>query len=146
MKKISILLTITLLAMASFISCQKDDEGGGNIKKGKLSGSSWVYKSSYTDSSGGGTEDTFTFKFTSNKEGTVTQTGWYRTYDYTKKKLGPKQNVNRSQNFTYTYSPEIREGIMTFSTQGIFSKGNQTFSISDDFTEMKKGNTKYKRQ
>ena len=151
MKKIIILLAMTFLAMSSFVSCNKDgdDDGGSsdsNIKKGKLSGSSWVYNDSYSSSTGGN-EYTFTFRFTSDKEGTATQTGWYQVIDASTWKLKPKQNVNRSQDFTYTYSSNSKEGVITFSSGGIFTKGTHSFSISDDFTEMKMGGSaRYKRQ
>ena len=136
---------MTLVALLGvsvvFMSCSKED----NVKKGKLSGSSWVYKDSYS-SSVSSYDYTYTFKFTSDKSGVATRKGWIQVINAATWTLKPKEDVDQSQNFTYEYFPEFQHGFITFASKGIYTVGTHEFFISDDFKEIRWGSTVYKLQ
>ena len=110
------------------------------IEKGKLSGSSWVKEDTY---SGGASnyEYTYTIKFNSNEIGKYTKTGWFQVRDAATWKMGPKNQVTESKDFTYIYSHELKEGVIEYS-----SKSKIIFSISDDFQKMIYGGVAYTRK
>ena len=141
MKNNLFLMTIIglLIVSSGFMSCSKED----NVQKGKLSGSIWEFQESHS-SSVGAYEYTYTFKFTSDKAGILTKSGWYQTINAATWTMGPKQNVDDSQNLTYIYAPELQQGVITTTNKSILTKGDHIFSISDNFREMQLGNKTFK--
>ena len=136
MKK-TILFSILILSTL-FTACNDDNDA--DVKKGKLSGSSWVAKNSFSSTTGNN-EYTYTITFTSDEIGKRTEIGWYQVINAATWQMGPKQQVDKSSNFTYVYSPELRTGVIEYS-----SKNKVIFSISDDFKELIYGSTTYTRK
>ncbi len=135
MKKNVLLSTILLVFAIGFISCENENKEKDKIKEGNLSGSTWSNSVEYSGSISG-YNYMYTFKFTSETAGTVTRTGWAMVN-------GKRQDVNDSQSFVYIYSPELRQGVITFTSGGIYKTGNYIFSISDDFREMDLGSNTF---
>ena len=110
-----------LMTMAAFTSCNDED----SIKKGNLSGTTWVRQVS-DKSSVLERNETFTIKFTSKKEGTFSHTGSSKVYSYSDKKW-KTTNYNDNDKFTYLYADEIKDGYWEYAS------GNKViFSISSD--------------
>ena len=129
MRKV-ILSMLAISAIAIFFGCDKEEQL--NIESGNLSGSRWVREYKY-DGPVSRTEETYTVKFTSTTAGTRTRTGWYQTWQYSQGGSGgwsQRQTVNETDNFTYIYAPELRQGVITMNNR------DYIFSISENYKEL----------
>jgi hypothetical protein len=146
MKKTNVLLMmlVSLFMVVALSSCSKDDEKNklDKIKAGTLSGSTWSRTDVHT-SDVGNYDYTYKLTFISDKEARVVQTGWWQAIDAATWKMGAKQNVNTTTDYTYIYSPELQDGVATKKSS---SSSKVIFSIASTFSELTWGSSTYKLQ
>jgi hypothetical protein len=127
-KQILFMALISLFAVAVFSGCIKIDTGSS------ISGT-WTRNESYSGSASRN-EYNHTLKFTSNKAGKYTRTGWFQVYQYSAGgKWSAKEQVNEAKDFTFIYSDELKEGVITMGGK------ESVFSVSSSGKELNWGGT-----
>ena len=130
MKKVSKFIGICLTMLCVLcVGCEKI-----GILKSELSGSTWEYEFNFENSI---TETNYiqTIRFTSDKTGSYSKTGTWKVYSPVTKKW-TSGTYDDHDGFTYIYSPELKEGVYTYSN------GKQVvFFISDDYKSLSAGIT-----
>jgi hypothetical protein len=126
-KQIHLMAFVSLFAVVAFGSCDKDEDSG------PLSGT-WTRKDVYSGTASKN-DYTYTLRFTSSKDGKYTKTGWYQVYQYSTKKWSAMEQVNDANDFTFIYSDELKEGVITMSgKESLFSVSSSTLSWGGTYT------------
>jgi len=134
MKRVNYLFAAICIIALSFGSCSKES----GIKNGKLSGTSWSYYRDDSNAEAVRGQYTYTISFTSETAGKRTETGWMQSRNPATWQWKDKVNINETKNFTYVYTPELKEGLITYS-----SSNQSVFFISDNFKELTFGGWVY---